>query len=48
MPRNRRLTIIIQWQPAEGVTDVLRELHDAAVNHERPFPCVTIPRTRCG
>lgn len=43
MLRNPRLTIIIQSQPAEGVADVLRELHDAAVNHERPFPCVHDP-----
>jgi hypothetical protein len=42
-PRNRRLTIIIQSQPAEGVADVLRDLRDAAVNHERPLRCVHDP-----
>jgi hypothetical protein len=43
MPRNRRLTIIIQSQPAEGLAEVLGELHDAAVNRERPLCCVHDP-----
>jgi hypothetical protein len=37
MPRNWGLTIIIQSHPAKGVADVLRELRDGAVNHERPL-----------
>jgi hypothetical protein len=43
MPRNWGLTIIIQSHPAKGVAEVLRELRDAAVNHERPLCCVHDP-----
>jgi len=42
-PGNWRLTIIIQAQPTEGVADVLRKLHNAAMNHERPLRCVHDP-----
>ena len=44
-PRNRRLTIIIHIhaQPTEGVPEVFRELHNAAVNHERSLRCVHDP-----
>ena len=44
-PGNRRLTIIIHIhaQPTEGVPEVFRELHNAAVNHERSLRCVHDP-----
>ena len=42
-PGNRRLTIIIHAQPTEGVADVLWELHNAAMNHERSLRGVHDP-----
>ncbi len=40
---SRSLSFIIHSQPTEGVADLLRELRNAAVNHERPLRCVHDP-----
>jgi hypothetical protein len=37
------IVIHIHAQPTEGVTDILRQLHNPAVNHERSLRCVHDP-----